>query len=406
MTTWRTIAPGIRAREHPIRRHGARRDLYFTLRYTLGGKRHEEKLGWASEGWTVKRAQEQLGKLNQAQRTGEGPATLREQEALVTQRFLAERTATVADLWVRYAAEIVALNKPSTAAQKARMWRRRINPMIGALAIDAVTPEDAGGVVRSPLRLDPAGLVVGGRGEAGNLYRLLHHMFSKALAWRVRSREIGNPLEEIAEPKSPRRERLLTAGEISALQQALDRAEAEGTEAQHLVAVIRLLILTGARVGELLHLRHSEIRRDEMELHLTDTKVGFSRRPLSAAALAVLDSVERMPGVEYVFRAINAPTRPLPYDTIEKAFGRVAQAAGVRCSLHALRHWFSTMTANSVSNPRIGMALTGHKSHSAYLNYIHGDKEQARALAEQLATLVTGLGAASPNVVTLPSKKR
>jgi formaldehyde-activating enzyme involved in methanogenesis len=56
-----------------------------------------------------------------------------------------------------------------------------------------------------------------------------------------------------------------------------------------------------------------------------------------------------------------------------------------------------------VNNPRVGMALTGHKSHAAYLNYIHGDKEQARALAEQLAALATGLGAAAnPNVTALP----
>jgi hypothetical protein len=59
------------------------------------------------------------------------------------------------------------------------------------------------------------------------------------------------------------------------------------------------------------------------------------------------------------------------------------------------------MTANSVSNQRVGMALTGHKSHAAYMNYVHGDKEQARALAEQLAALASGLAAAGANVVDL-----
>jgi hypothetical protein len=48
------------------------------------------------------------------------------------------------------------------------------------------------------------------------------------------------------------------------------------------------------------------------------------------------------------------------------------------------------------------MALTGHKSHTAYMNYIHGDKLQARALAEQLAALAKALGAAEPNVIALP----
>ena len=59
------------------------------------------------------------------------------------------------------------------------------------------------------------------------------------------------------------------------------------------------------------------------------------------------------------------------------------------------------MTANSINNPRVGMATTGHKSHSAYMNYVHGDKEQARALADQLAALAQGLGKADPNVAAL-----
>jgi hypothetical protein len=86
-------------------------------------------------------------------------------------------------------------NKPSTAAEKIRMWTRRISPAIGHLKINDVGTEDVGSIVRSPLRLDAAGQVIGGKAEAGNLYRLLHHMFHKALQWKLRPREAGNPLE-------------------------------------------------------------------------------------------------------------------------------------------------------------------------------------------------------------------
>ena len=48
---------------------------------------------------------------------------------------------------------------------------------------------------------------------------------------------------------------------------------------------------------------------------------------------------------------------------------------------------------------------TGHKSRAAYMNYSHGDKEQAKALADQLATLATGLGKAAANVISLPKKE-
>jgi len=409
---WVTVAPGIRAREHPTRKHGVRPDRYFTLRFSADGRQVEEKLGWASEGWTVKRAQEQLGKLREAHHTGRGAATLRERRRLERE---AERQAqeaeeqrqrlakTVADLWDRYAKEVIAVeNKPRTATEKTRLWARRIKPALGSLKVRDVTAEDFGAVVRAPLRLDSAGRAIGGKAEAGNAYRLLHHLFRKALAWGLRPRELGNPLETVTEPKTARRERLLAPGEIGALLKALAAVEETKTEAPQIVAVIRAAILTGARISELLSLRWENVRRDEMELHLSDTKTGFSRRPLSVDTLAVLDSVEWVPGSPFVFRSVKSATKPLAYNTVEKAFRRIVATAGVKnCTLHTIRHWYATATANTVSNPRIGMALTGHKSHSAYMNYLHGDKEQARALADQLAKLATELGAAEPNVVTL-----
>jgi integrase len=400
--TWNTAAPGIRYREHKSRKHGARRDRYFTLRIVVNGARVEEALGWASEGWSVAKAQEKLAELRKAKRTGQGPATLREEaeanrraelQRAEEQAALARRQRTVRDLWERYSMEIVAIeNKPRTARQKVRIWTTKIEPAIGHLRVNDVTQEDAGAVVRASLRLDTAGRVIGGRAEAANVYRQIHHMFRKALAWQLRAREAGNPLENPTEPKVARRERLLTNDEVGALMRTLDAADADGSEHPHLVAVIRVAILTGARISELLDLRWEYIRQDENELHLPDTKTGFSRRPISAAALAVLDNVERMPGVDFVFRAIRTPTAALSYDTVGGAFDRIARRAGVeRCTLHTIRHWFATMTANSVSNARVGMALTGHKSHAAYMNYIHGDKQQARALADQLAALAEGL---------------
>jgi integrase len=411
-TKWITAGSGIRYRKHATRKHGARLDRYYTLRFSVAGKQVEEALGWASEGCTVKLAQERLGELRKARRTGQGHATLREaaeagrrerREMAEHEASMARQQRTVADLWDRYSKEVVAIeNKPSTVAEKTRMWMRRVEPAIGNLKISDVTDEDAGAVVRAPLRLDAAGQVIGGKAEAGNLYRLLHHMFHKALQWKLRQREADNPLESVTEPKVNRRERLLTGGEIGALMRALDAAERDMTEHPQVTAAIRAAILTGARISELLTLRRQNVRREEMELHLSDTKTGFSRRPISAAAMTVLDGVERMPGVEFVFRGVKKPTAPLAYNTVEKAFSRIAGRAGVeRCTLHTIRHWFATMTANSVSNARVGMALTGHKSHAAYMNYIHSDKEQARALADQLAALANGLAKAESNVATM-----
>src|SRR5258708_27846007 len=123
-------------------------------------------------------------------------------------------------------------NKPRTIADKNRLWKQRIKPALGHLKVHEVTEEDAGAVVRAPLRLDAAGRVIGGKAEAGNVYRLLHHLFRKAL-------------ENVAEPKTARRERLLAPREIGSLLKALETAKDGKTEYPQTVAVIRVAILTG-----------------------------------------------------------------------------------------------------------------------------------------------------------------
>jgi integrase len=141
-------------------------------------------------------------------------------------------------------------------------------------------------------------------------------------------------------------------------------------------------------------------------LHLSDTKVGFSRRVVSAEALALLQSIERVPGSPWVFRSPVSSARPLAYDTARKAFDRIAATAGVKaCTLHSVRHWFATATANSVSNPRVGMLLTGHRSTQAYLGYVHSHQQQAIELANQLGAMVTTLGQGKPNVLPLPKAR-
>src|SRR5690242_12712977 len=118
-TKWIKLGPGIRARDHATRKHGVRRDRYFTLRFTVDGRQVEEALGWASDGWTLERAQEELGKLRTAKRTGEGHATLRERaeaqrEAKDRAREAEDRRQraerSVADLWDRYSKEVIAVD--------------------------------------------------------------------------------------------------------------------------------------------------------------------------------------------------------------------------------------------------------------------------------------------------------
>lgn len=65
---------GVRYREHPTRRHGARLDRYYTVRFSLDGIRKEEGLGWASQGWTQQKAAEYRAEMIKSAKAG-GPRT-------------------------------------------------------------------------------------------------------------------------------------------------------------------------------------------------------------------------------------------------------------------------------------------------------------------------------------------
>ena len=74
----KTKFPGIRCRKHPTRKHGVNFDQYFSIRYQSEGERQEEGLGWASEGWTAKKAYDILCELKNAATTGQGAMRLKE----------------------------------------------------------------------------------------------------------------------------------------------------------------------------------------------------------------------------------------------------------------------------------------------------------------------------------------
>jgi integrase len=328
-----------------------------------------------------------------------GDPTAERREAMAARQRASRDSFTVADLWVRYLAEEIGpRNKASTAALKRRLWRSSIEPAIGRLPLREVTGADVSALVRAPLRFDGKGQLVGGKAASGNLYRLLHHLFGKALAWRLRPLELGHPLDGVEQPRVPRRERLLSDGEVGALLRELDRSEQAGDEKPQIVAACRLVALTGWRVSEILTLRWVFVRRDLAEAHLPDTKTGFLVRPLAPAALAVLDGIERRPGVPWVLPGVRDPERPLNYDTLHKAFARIAARAGVRgVTPHTLRHRVTTDVAGASPNIRTGMAVTGHKSVQAYLGYVHAEKSRAQAVAAEVAAKVSGLAARAPD---------
>ena len=84
MAQWHTTKfRGVRYRKHDSRKHGVLLDKYFTIRFQMNGKRVEEGLGWASQGWSEQKAALELEKLKSNYRKGDGPIRLYEKRGLI-----------------------------------------------------------------------------------------------------------------------------------------------------------------------------------------------------------------------------------------------------------------------------------------------------------------------------------
>ena len=183
-----------------------------------------------------------------------------------------------------------------------------------------------------------------------------------------------NPVRGLKMNRRPALTRFLSRNEVARLHDVLDRQVGKGGRQQ--ADMIRLLMLTGCRRGEIVNLRWSEVRENLLEL--ADSKTGPRPVPLSAAARRILERQSRN-GSPFVFPSPVDPDRPrshgLPF------WNRIRREAGMEdVRLHDLRHTFASHAVmNGVPVPVVSRLL-GHSNTRMTLRYAHlGDREVAAA---------------------------
>ena len=124
-------------------------------------------------------------------------------------------------------------------------------------------------------------------------------MLPLAEAWDLRSAG-SNPCRTVRRYKERKRERFLSPDETRRLGEVLDQAEAEGGASVYAVAAIRLLMLTGCRLNEVLSLRWDDADRTAGELRIRDGKTGPRSVPLTPTVREVLAAIPRVPGNPWV----------------------------------------------------------------------------------------------------------
>ena len=226
---------------------------------------------------------------------------------------------------------------------------------------------------------------------ANKCLALLSKMFNMAERWGWRS-EGTNPCRHIDKYKSQPHERFLSENELARLAEALAAAEKDETETPFVVAAIRLLIFTGARMGEILSLEWAQVDFDNTMLFLPETKTGKKVVYLSAPALKALANVPRIDGNPFVICGARDRAHLV---NLHKPWARIRKSAGLEdVRIHDLRHSFaSTAAAGGLSLPIIGKLL-GHTQAATTERYAHLAADPLRAaneaIGQRIAAAMTG----------------
>jgi integrase len=139
-------------------------------------------------------------------------------------------------------------------------------------------------------------------------------------------------------------------------------------------AAIRLLLFTGCRLREILHLKWGQVDLERGLLFLADSKTGRKTVILNAPALAVLSGLDRLGS--YVVPG-DDPEKPRA--DLKRPWEAVARRAGLEgVRLHDLRHTYASFGAGG------GLGLLGHTQASTTQRYAHLDADPLRRASEAI----------------------
>jgi integrase len=167
----------------------------------------------------------------------------------------------------------------------------------------------------------------------------------------------------------------------------------------HAIAALRLLILLGARLREVLHLRWSEVDFERGLLLLPDSKTGKKTIILNAPALQIIEAIPRVG--EYVI-AGKPPARgkkERPRSDLKKSWAAVRRHAGLGAvRLHDLRHSFASVGVGANLGLPIVGKLLGHSDAGTTQRYAHLDADPLRRASNAIgATIAAALDGRRPN---------
>ncbi|WP_442577755.1 tyrosine-type recombinase/integrase [Mesorhizobium sp. ASY16-5R] len=399
----------------------------FILNYrTKIGAERRITIGSVAE-WKTTVAREQAKKLKREIDVGGDPLGEREEERKA-EAAAKLNAKTVADMCDRFLTDYLPSKRPPTIRDYTAMINNEIRPELGSTMIVALERKQ---VKKLHEKITKTGKKV----KANRVVAVLSKMLSEAVhqwEWPFPRQEVNgiwvqhDPTKHIQKNSETNVERYLDDDELARLWSALDaypiRTRKDGgtyvdARALQSANVIRLLMLTGARSGELLGTsliaNGKRYDKEGVRWEQFDLKKGVWTKPasttkqnkkhvvnLSSHAIELLTSIRadaenRESGAgDYVFPG-QAGSAYLT--EIKKAWAEILKAAEItNFRIHDLRHTYaSVLVSEGHSLPIIGKLL-GHANSATTERYAHINTKSLRKAGESAGAILSGKPSADP----------
>ena len=358
----------------------------FTIDYRHAGRQRRMNIGRWPE-WSVTAARERAKELRRAIDEGRDPLAVREDF---------REAPRVKDMIDRYITEHLPKLAKNNAGDQVSMLRKMLEPAWGNKLVTEITKSDvarfldfvAEGRPR-PSKAKPNNRARKLQGHkptpirANRMGEVLRKMFTLAMEWEWRA---DNPAQGFHRRVEQARERFLGPEELTRIAAVLDNAED-----QRGAAIIRMCMLTGARVGEVRTARFEQFNLDYAiwsKPAATTKQRKIHRVPISQEVVTILRQRQMIVpnGNPWLFpgEVVGQPVRE-----IRRFWARVQKDADLPdVRIHDLRHTFASLLVSGGASLEMIGRLLGHSQMQTTQRCAHLMDSPLRAGVDTVASIL------------------
>ena len=254
----------------------------FIFNYRVKGIERRLTIGSLSD-WPLKVVRDEAKRLRRLVDQGSDP---------MAERHADRAAPSVRDLFERWQEEKAPAMRPRSRVEQERLFHQCVEPELGSRKVADVTHEDIDRLHRKithrkSMRKGQKGAPV----RANRTVSFASRLFNLAVVWKMRA---DNPCKGIEKNPEQPRHRYLTEAELARLDAAL-AAEPD----RQLINILWLLLLTGARKGEVLAMRWEHLELGEPAVWIKPAsavkQARLHRVPLNNQARDILVAIKDFP---------------------------------------------------------------------------------------------------------------